>query len=262
MVPPEELERLAGTVHHQGAVAMIETPDLPALDAPAASGWAVRGERVLVLDNLGNDHNLGAVVRSAAFFGIPNLVLAGPSASSLVTTSAFRVAEGGMEWVSLYRVSDVGELARLAGPSLRILGADHRGALDGPGSPCPPCPRVGPPPWSWATRRRGFPRRPGFLLRPGPHTRGGRTGKPQRRPVRGGPALRDGRVGSVPAIRGRRVPSPEIRRHPRPAARAARPTHSGSAARSSRLTGIRQVQFESAIVPGTLTRSARESPEA
>lgn len=127
-VPPEELERLAGTVHHQGAVAMIETPELPDLDAPTVSGWAARGERVLVLDNLGNDHNLGAVVRSAAFFGIPNLVLAGPSVSSLVSTSAFRVAEGGMEWVSLYRISDVGELVRLAGPSLRILGADHRGA--------------------------------------------------------------------------------------------------------------------------------------
>lgn len=128
MVSPEELERLAGTVHHQGAVAMIEAPEVPALDAPTASGWAARGERFLVLDNLGNDHNLGAVLRSAAFFGVRNLVVAGASATNLVTTSAFRVAEGGMEWVSLYRIADAGELARLAGPGLAILGADHRGS--------------------------------------------------------------------------------------------------------------------------------------
>lgn len=128
MVSPEELERLAGTVHHQGAVAMIEAPEVLDLDAATVSGWAARGERILVLDKLGNDHNLGAIVRSAAFFGIRNLVLAGPSAAALVTTSAFRVAEGGMEWVSLYRISDAGELARLAGPSLAILGADHRGS--------------------------------------------------------------------------------------------------------------------------------------
>lgn len=128
MVGPEELERLAGTVHHQGAAAMIETPVVPDLDAATASGWAGRGERILVLDGLGNDHNLGAVVRSAAFFGIRNLVLAGPAGSNLVTTSAYRVAEGGMELVSLYRVADAGELSRLAGPSLTILGADHRGS--------------------------------------------------------------------------------------------------------------------------------------
>ena len=128
MVTDEELERLAGTVHHQGAVAMIETPELPALDAETAAAWAARGERILVLDNLGNDHNLGAIVRSAAFFGVSPLVLAGPGAANLVTTSAYRVAEGGMEWVSLYGVSDAGALARLAGPSLRILGADNRGS--------------------------------------------------------------------------------------------------------------------------------------
>lgn len=128
MAGPEELERLAGTVHHQGAVAMIEAPEVPDLDAKTASDWTARGERILVLDNLGNDHNLGAVVRSAAFFGIRNLVLTGASAAGLLTTSAFRVAEGGMEWVSLYRVSDAGQLARLAGTSLAILGADHRGA--------------------------------------------------------------------------------------------------------------------------------------
>ena len=129
MVSPEELERLAGTVHHQGAVAMIEAPEVPALDAPTAADWAARGERILVLDRLGNDHNLGAVVRSAAFFGIRKVVLTGASADALVTTSAFRVAEGGMERVSLYRVTDAGELARLAGPGLAILGADHRGAV-------------------------------------------------------------------------------------------------------------------------------------
>ncbi len=128
MVSPPELERLAGTVHHQGVTAMIEAPEVPDLDAATAAGWAARGERILVLDNLGNDHNLGAIVRSAAFFGVRNLVLAGPSAAALVTTSAYRVAEGGMEWVGLYRVPDAGELARRAGPSLTILGADHRGS--------------------------------------------------------------------------------------------------------------------------------------
>ncbi|HSV55968.1 MAG TPA: RNA methyltransferase substrate-binding domain-containing protein, partial [Magnetospirillaceae bacterium] len=98
MVPEEDLERLSGTVHHQGAVAMIDQPEIPILDAATARAWAGRGERILVLDGLANDHNLGAIARSAAFFGVRNLLLAGTSGPDLVTTSAFRVAEGGMEW--------------------------------------------------------------------------------------------------------------------------------------------------------------------
>ncbi len=126
-VPDGELERLAGTVHHQGAVAMIEPPGIPELDARTAARWCDRGDRVLVLDGLGNDHNLGAIVRSAAFFGIQSLVIVGPDPGRLVTTSAYRVAEGGMERVELYGAPDALAPARLAGPSLLVLGADHRG---------------------------------------------------------------------------------------------------------------------------------------
>jgi RNA methyltransferase, TrmH family len=126
-VSDEELERLAKTVHHQGVTAMIDEPGIPDLDAETAGRWAQGGERVLVLDHLGNDHNLGAIVRSAAFFGIKSIVLAGPVTANLVTTSAYRVAEGGMEWVSLYRVPDAQVLTRLAGPGFLLLGADHRG---------------------------------------------------------------------------------------------------------------------------------------
>jgi len=127
IVPEDELERLAGTVHHQGAVVMIEAPVIPDLDARTAARWASDGKRVLVLDGLGNDHNLGAIVRSAAFFGIDSIVLAGPETANLITTSAYRVAEGGMEWVSLYRVPDALALTGKTEPALLLLGADHRG---------------------------------------------------------------------------------------------------------------------------------------
>lgn len=126
-VQDDELERLAKTVHHQGVTAMIDEPEIPELDSATAGRWTADGERVLVLDNLGNDHNLGAIVRSAAFFGVKSLVLSGPPTANLVTTSSYRVAEGGMEWVSLYRVPDAQALIRRAGQGLTLLGADHRG---------------------------------------------------------------------------------------------------------------------------------------
>ena len=107
MVSPAELERLSGSVHHQGVVAMIDTPVIPALNTQVTSGWVERGEDALVLDRVGNANNFGAIVRSAAFFGVRNIVLPVDLASSSVTTSSYRVAEGGMEFVSVWSVKSL-----------------------------------------------------------------------------------------------------------------------------------------------------------
>ncbi|MBV8737586.1 MAG: hypothetical protein JO007_10070 [Alphaproteobacteria bacterium] len=40
------------------------------------TGWARDDKPILVLDGIGNPHNLGAIARTAAFFGIERLVLA------------------------------------------------------------------------------------------------------------------------------------------------------------------------------------------
>ena len=74
-VEPPELEKVAGTVHHGGIVAVVPAT-LPRPIARAdLEAWAARREPLLVLDRIGNAHNLGALARSAAFFGIPRLIL-------------------------------------------------------------------------------------------------------------------------------------------------------------------------------------------
>ena len=72
---PVELERLCGSVHHQGVVAMIETPHIPPLTTDDTDRWISESENAVVLDRVGNANNLGAIVRSAAFFGIKNIVI-------------------------------------------------------------------------------------------------------------------------------------------------------------------------------------------
>ena len=67
LLPADELERVAGTTHHGGIVAMATPRPMPALD-PA---HPPRHNLLLVLDGIGNPHNLGAIARSAAFFGVP-----------------------------------------------------------------------------------------------------------------------------------------------------------------------------------------------
>ena len=86
--PAEDLERLSGTVHHQGVVAMIQAPEIEPLDSDITDGWCERGENAVLLDRIGNANNFGAIVRSAAFFGIKNIVIPLDEAQRTSTTSS------------------------------------------------------------------------------------------------------------------------------------------------------------------------------
>jgi TrmH RNA methyltransferase len=124
MVAPAELEKIAGTVHHGGAVAIIAAPELrePTLDEVAA--WGKAREGVLVLDRVGNAHNLGALVRTAAFFGVKKIILADDQAQAMPGEAAYRVAEGGFEFVEIHRVWDLPGCCRaLAGAGYEVCGA-------------------------------------------------------------------------------------------------------------------------------------------
>jgi RNA methyltransferase, TrmH family len=56
----DELARIAGTLHHGGVVAVARPLPLRPFDPHEAAGWAAEGRVLLVLDGIGNPHNLGA----------------------------------------------------------------------------------------------------------------------------------------------------------------------------------------------------------
>ena len=97
-----ELARVAGTVLHGGAVAIARPRTLVDLDPAAARTWAQDGKPLLILDGIGNAQNLGAIARTAAFFGLARIVLADRPDQALPSDAAYRVAEGGLEHVALY----------------------------------------------------------------------------------------------------------------------------------------------------------------
>jgi TrmH RNA methyltransferase len=99
----DELARIAGTVRHGGVVAVVRPRPLPKLDAQEIAGWPHDGRPVLLLDGIGNPHNLGAIVRSAGFFGVERIVLADRPEQALPSAASYRIAEGALDRVSLYR---------------------------------------------------------------------------------------------------------------------------------------------------------------
>jgi RNA methyltransferase, TrmH family len=122
LLPSAELERVAGSAMHGGVVAMARPQPLPALDLAKAADWARSGEPLLLLDGIGNPHNLGAIVRTAAFFGLPRIVLSDHPAQAGPSDASYRVAEGGLEYVELHRgVRFVNMLQQLR-RSYRVIG--------------------------------------------------------------------------------------------------------------------------------------------
>lgn len=125
-VEATDLEKLCGSVHHQGVVAMIDQPAIERLSTANVAAWVENGENALLLDRIGNANNLGAIIRSAAFFGVKNIVIPLDEAAATVTTSTYRVAKGGMERVKVWTVQSMTKLlADLKGRMIRF-GTDVR----------------------------------------------------------------------------------------------------------------------------------------
>lgn len=102
-VDKAELARIAGTPLHGSVVAIATPQPLADFDRNAARIWARNGKPLLVLDGIGNPHNLGAIARSAAFFGLERMVLADRPDQALPSDAGYRVAEGGLEHLDLCR---------------------------------------------------------------------------------------------------------------------------------------------------------------
>jgi TrmH RNA methyltransferase len=122
----EELEKICKSTHHQGVVAMIIQPSLEPLSREDLDEWAREGKTGLVLHSVGNDHNLGAIARSAAFFDFRYIVVSEGDNEATLSTSAFRVAEGGMEHVTVRTVKNTAAFIRDASRLLVTIGADTR----------------------------------------------------------------------------------------------------------------------------------------
>ena len=119
MLPPDELARAAGTPRHGGVVAVARARPVPVLD-PARPP---RVPLLLVLDGVGNPHNLGAIARSAAFFGVRALLLRGGAGQAMPSGAAYRTAEGGLEHLDLHRAGDLAACLRALEPHYRTVAA-------------------------------------------------------------------------------------------------------------------------------------------
>jgi len=131
-VPAEELARIAGTPHHGGIVAVAtprRVPRLPEALPETLPEPMFRGGLLPVLDGIGNPHNLGAIARSAAFFGCGALMLSGDPRQAGLSDAAYRTSEGGLEALEMVRAEDMPAALRRLAPYCLTVAAVARGGV-------------------------------------------------------------------------------------------------------------------------------------
>lgn len=130
VVEEGDLNKLAATTHHEGLVADVLRAPMLELDEWLATLPADAPVLALWLDGVGNPHNFGAILRSAAHFGVAGLLL--PAESTLALSgAAARVAEGGAEAVPLVRLPALPEaMAQLRAAGLSLAATLVEGGDD------------------------------------------------------------------------------------------------------------------------------------
>jgi TrmH RNA methyltransferase len=119
-----ELDRIAESTHHEGLCVATRPRRWLSTSEVADALTRAKGTAV-ALDRVRNPYNVGAILRSAAFFGVDAVLLGTPAPHPGLAPTAVRVAEGGAEHVQLARTTDLADtLARLRARGIRVVGAD------------------------------------------------------------------------------------------------------------------------------------------
>jgi 23S rRNA (guanosine2251-2'-O)-methyltransferase len=121
LVPPEKLDELAGSTEHQGVAAAVD----PYPYADAEDLLVAEEGLIVVLDQVEDPHNLGAICRTAECAGALGVVIPDRRAAE-VTAAVCKASAGAVEHLPVARVRNVADfLAAAREAGAWVYGADQ-----------------------------------------------------------------------------------------------------------------------------------------
>ncbi|MCC5825832.1 tRNA/rRNA methyltransferase [Alkalimonas sp.] len=127
LVEDAELDKLAASQHHGGIVMLVQQPESLPLHRYLRQQKDANSDLILAMDGVSNPHNLGAIARTCAHFGVKAILL--PEAQLLYSGASVRTAAGGAEFVQAVHCEILPEallLCRQAGYQLMST-SSHQG---------------------------------------------------------------------------------------------------------------------------------------
>lgn len=120
----ESLNKVASASHHEGVVMVVRPLETSSIH-PFIRGGLGKKSIAVALDGIRNTHNLGAILRTCAFFGAEGMVVSNQEGQARLTASAARTAEGAMEITPIYQCSDLASTLRdFMSGNVCVLGMD------------------------------------------------------------------------------------------------------------------------------------------
>lgn len=112
IVSAKDLEKIAGSVHHEGVAILAKRPEAQALSVLETKLQSAPDTPLIYLDGVQNPHNIGTIMRVMASFGWPYLV--GAKTMAPMSAAGARMSEGGAEFVEVFAAESGAEFVAWA----------------------------------------------------------------------------------------------------------------------------------------------------
>lgn len=129
-VDPKKLDYMSGTQVHQGIVAVAAVKEYSTVD-DILNTAKERGEDpfIIILDELEDPHNLGAIIRTAECAGAHGVIISQRRSAGL-TFAAGKASAGAVEYVKVARVVNIpNTIDKLKSEGVWVYGTDMDGEL-------------------------------------------------------------------------------------------------------------------------------------
>jgi TrmH RNA methyltransferase len=125
-VPDEELTAASGSIHHEGVCVKAVLPPI----LPVEEALSRKLPFILAFDRVTNPHNVGAIMRSAAYFGVSGVLFSEDRDQALLSPAVLRTAEGGGEYIPSFLAKSLGRAqVEFKRRGYTIVGADARSPI-------------------------------------------------------------------------------------------------------------------------------------
>ncbi|MGN0557420.1 MAG: 23S rRNA (guanosine(2251)-2'-O)-methyltransferase RlmB [Acutalibacteraceae bacterium] len=126
-MPRNKLDLKLGGMNHQGVAAVVSSAEYSTIEDIIEKAKTATHPLILVLDEIEDPHNLGAIIRSAEAAGAVGLIIPKRRSAGLNRTVA-KVASGALEYLPVARVSNIAAaVEKLKSEGFWAYGADMDG---------------------------------------------------------------------------------------------------------------------------------------
>ena len=127
-VDPKKLDFMTGGAAHQGMAALCAVKDYASVDdILALAEKRSQAPFLIILDEIEDPHNLGAIIRTAECAGAHGVIVKKRRSAGL-TFSAYKASAGAVEYVPVARVTNLSDtIDELKKKNIWVYGADMNG---------------------------------------------------------------------------------------------------------------------------------------